>query len=257
MAPTPPLVGLGPPDGPPPRREAPVRATGLADEIAFRMQAAIVARTLRPGERLGQEDLCARFNVSRTPVREALRKLQALRLVEIVPNRGAVVRIPSRAEVAEVYDVRAELEGYAAECACLRATAETDRALAAAMGVLRRDRRTRRDMPPADDPALSITVSTAVRGFHHVIQDQAGNDRLSRMIRELEATFPGDYCCHEIEPSGEAETVQIDEHEEIRAAIRGRDGMAARRLMRDHILHSRELLLAHLDEHGFWLAEGE
>jgi len=124
--------------------ETPLETTSLADEIAFRLQASIVARRLQPGERLRQEELCKRFNVSRTPVREALRKLQALRLVVMVPNRGAIVRLPTRTEVVEVYDLRAELEGYAAKCACARATTEMDRALAAAMGVLRHRRRSRK-----------------------------------------------------------------------------------------------------------------
>lgn len=234
--------------------EAPLETTSLADEIAFRLQAAIVAQTIRPGERLGQEELCKRFNVSRTPVREALRKLQALRLVVMVPNRGTVVRIPTRAEIAEVYDLRAELEGYATECTCRRATTEIDRALAAAMGVLRRRRRTRGDKPPINDPGLSIEVTAAVRGFHHVIHDGAGSDRLVQAIRDLETSFPGNYCCHEIASSGEAKVVQVDEHDAIRTAIRERDAVKARRLMRDHIQHSKAMLLAHLDEQGFWVA---
>jgi DNA-binding GntR family transcriptional regulator len=235
--------------------DAPLETTSLADEIAFRLQAAIVAQTLRPGERLRQEELCKRFNVSRTPIREALRKLQALQLVTIVPNRGTIVRVPSRAEISQVYDLRAELEGYAAQCTCERATTETDRALASAMGTLRRRRGNRGDSSPADDPSLSIDVSVAVRGFHHIIQDYAGNDRLVRMIRELETTFPGNYCCHEIDLSGEAKIVQVDEHDAIRAAIRSRDGAAARQLMRDHILHSKQLLLEHMDQYGVWFAE--
>lgn len=95
-------------------------------------------------------------------------------------------------------------------------------------------------------------VTAWLRGFHHIIQDAAGSERLVQMIRELETSFPGNYCYHEIAPSGEAKVVQVDEHDAIRAAIRERDAVAARRLMRDHILHSKDLLLAHLDEHGFW-----
>jgi DNA-binding GntR family transcriptional regulator len=53
------------------------------------------------------------FDVSRTPVREALRKLQALHLVDVVPNKGATVRVPKRAELSDAYVLRAELEGFA------------------------------------------------------------------------------------------------------------------------------------------------
>src|SRR3712207_1750546 len=99
-----------------------VVATGLADEIAFRLQAAILDGEFAPGTHLQQDDLCARFGVSRTPVREALRKLQAQHLVDLVPNKGATVRTPSRDELSEVYVLRAELEALAAELAATRIT---------------------------------------------------------------------------------------------------------------------------------------
>jgi len=73
-----------------------------------------------------------------------------------------------------------------------------------------------------------------------------------QIVREFESSFPGNCCCHEIASSGEAKVVQVDEHDAIRTAIRDRDGAAARRLMHDHILHSKQLLLKHLDEQGFW-----
>src|SRR4051812_34077259 len=83
-----------------------IQTTSLADEIAFRLESAILSRELLPGTKLGQEELCHRFGVSRTPIREALRKLQAQRLVVMVPNKGATVRLPTRSEIEEVYDLR-------------------------------------------------------------------------------------------------------------------------------------------------------
>ena len=88
-----------------------ITVTSLADEIAFRIQAAILAGDHRPGTHLSQDELCERFGVSRTPVREALRKLQAKHLVVLVPNKGATVRAPSRTELIDVYNVRAEARG--------------------------------------------------------------------------------------------------------------------------------------------------
>src|SRR5882757_3109746 len=113
-----------------------IETRSLADEIAFRLEAAILARELLPGAKLRQEELCQRFGVSRTPVREALRKLQAQRLVVMVPNRGAAVRLPTRKEVEEVYDLRAELEAFACELACQRAGPETDAELTRAVEAL-------------------------------------------------------------------------------------------------------------------------
>jgi DNA-binding GntR family transcriptional regulator len=95
----------------------PIVTTSLADEIAFRLETAILDGLYPPGSRVPQEELCERFAVSRTPVREALRKLQAKNLVVVVPNKGATVRLLSRKELLDIYDVRAELEGFSCELA--------------------------------------------------------------------------------------------------------------------------------------------
>ena len=65
------------------------------------------------GSWLRQERLAAEYGVSRTPIREAIRKLQASGAVEMVPHRGALVRGPSLRDILESYMVRAELEGFA------------------------------------------------------------------------------------------------------------------------------------------------
>ena len=90
-----------------------------ADDIAVLIEEAIVSGELAPGSVLRQEQLSERFGVSRTPVREALRRLAALGLVSFVPNRGVRVRTMSHDELHEAFLVRAELEalvtGLAAE----------------------------------------------------------------------------------------------------------------------------------------------
>src|SRR5580704_6185148 len=90
-----------------------------ADEIALALEESIVAGELAPGSVLRQEQLSAQYEVSRTPVREALRRLAALGLVSFEANRGFRVRTLSRAEVYEAFLLRAGLEslvtGIAAE----------------------------------------------------------------------------------------------------------------------------------------------
>jgi DNA-binding GntR family transcriptional regulator len=93
----------------------PVTATSLADEIAFRLRSDILDGALAPGTRLQQDELCTRFGVSRTPVREALRQLQALNLITLAPSRGATVRAPSRQELLDVYELRARAGAAARE----------------------------------------------------------------------------------------------------------------------------------------------
>src|SRR2546423_827431 len=81
-----------------------------ADDIAVLIEEAIVSGELAPGSVLRQEQLSERFGVSRTPVREALRKLAALGLVSFEPNKGVRVRTLSHDDLREAFLVRAELE---------------------------------------------------------------------------------------------------------------------------------------------------
>ncbi|MBX9925948.1 MAG: GntR family transcriptional regulator [Hyphomicrobiaceae bacterium] len=89
----------------------------------------IVEGRLRPGARLDEATLAARFGVSRTPIREALRSLAAAGLVEIRPHRGAVVSAPDPRTMIEMFLVMAELEAICARLAARRLTAGDERAL--------------------------------------------------------------------------------------------------------------------------------
>ena len=81
-----------------------------ADDIALALEESIVSGEIPPGSVLRQEHLSEQFAVSRTPVREALRRLAALGLVTFEPNRGVRVRMLAREELREAFLVRAELE---------------------------------------------------------------------------------------------------------------------------------------------------
>jgi DNA-binding GntR family transcriptional regulator len=235
-------------------REAPlslIETSSLADEIAFRLESAIVAQQLPPGTRLRQEELCERFGVSRTPIREALRKLQAQRLVVLTPNKGATVRIPSRKEIDEVYELRGELEGFAAELACKFGSAEADAELVRTIEAVKRRKAVPRNRDISNS-TFNIDVSGAIRNFHHVIHEMAGNQRLASTIKELEKSFPGDFCSHEMARPTESKRLHIDDHVQIRNAIRARDPVRARSLMKDHIGRAKSILLTYLDERGFW-----
>src|SRR5260370_25980939 len=98
--------------------------TTKADDIALVIEEAIVAGELEPGTVLRQEQLSEQFNVSRTPIREALRRLAALGLVSFVPHRGVRVRTISREELHEAVMVRAQLEALATGVAAAQITAE-------------------------------------------------------------------------------------------------------------------------------------
>ena len=129
----------------------------LVDELASEIQSRVLSGAIPTGARLRQESLAAEFGVSRTPVREALRKLQASGLVEMLPRRGALVRGPSAREVREAYEVRAELEGLAASLAATCIRDDELRRLRTAQSHFRRSvasllawRRSRGDQPLSD-----------------------------------------------------------------------------------------------------------
>ena len=116
-----------------PGHEAGAMSDGTkADDIALALEEAIVSGEIPPGSTLRQEHLSEQFQVSRTPVREALRRLAALGLVTFEPNRGVRVRMLSRDEIREAFMVRAELESLATEIATPKMTdddlAELERA---------------------------------------------------------------------------------------------------------------------------------
>src|SRR5216110_2188944 len=132
--------------------------TTKADDIALVIEEAIVAGELEPGTVLRQEQLSEQFNVSRTPIREALRRLAALGLVSFVPNRGVRVRTLAREELREAFLVRAELEGLATELAVPRMTADDLAALDAAelrFAELTEQLRTKA-RSGVEDPALAV-----------------------------------------------------------------------------------------------------
>jgi DNA-binding GntR family transcriptional regulator len=231
-----------------------VLVTSLADEIAFRIQAAILDGQYPPGTHLQQDELCARFGVSRTPVREALRKLQATNLVDLVPNRGATVRIPTRKELAEVYALRAELEGYACQLAAPNVNpdflAELDRAQAdmeLATAELEHG-----GLRPEGEAAFDARVTLANVRFHGTIHRLADSARLTRTIEELQTYFPKDYVWRALRDSPEGHVLSVDEHEQIRNALAARDGAGARLAMTTHIEHAGRLLIGYLDRHNFW-----
>ncbi|WP_297296175.1 GntR family transcriptional regulator [uncultured Methylovirgula sp.] len=91
-----------------------VSPQSVQGQAVSKLRDAIVAGIFQPGDRLVESDLCARLGISRPSVREALRSLEAERLVVIVPNRGPMIPILTVEMARQIYDVRALLEGEAA-----------------------------------------------------------------------------------------------------------------------------------------------
>jgi DNA-binding GntR family transcriptional regulator len=228
----------------------PLTLVGLADEIAYRLRADILEGRLPLGAPLRHEQLAARFGVSRTPIREALHKLQATGLVELSPNRGAVVRTPARTELIEVYELRADLEGLACELACARAS---DEELGLLEGAQARLATAIDEGVRHDEASFDTVVADANGAFHGAIHRAARNGRLHATIDDLQHFFPRDSVWRAIADDPETlHAMNVGEHERIAAALRARRPAQARRAMRAHVAGAGRILLAYLDAQRFW-----
>jgi len=212
---------------------------GVVDDIATAIQTRIVTGEIPPGARLRQEQLAAEYKLSRTPIREALRKLQAEGTVELVPNQGAVVRGPTVRDVREGYEVRAELEGMAAALAATWITDEHMGELRAAEELFRR---AIEDSPrgPVDGPEDAWV--RANDQFHEAVQAAAGNERLRRTIGDLHKTFPRRLTWGALQADSRLMAENVEQHHAVLVAIERRDADAARTAMRGHVLRAGELI---------------
>jgi len=91
----------------------PLLRTSLPQQIRDQLLERIMTGALPPGSRLVELKIAKEFSTSQAPVREAMRELEALGVIETVPNKGARVRTISNEELRQLYDVRAQLESYA------------------------------------------------------------------------------------------------------------------------------------------------
>ncbi len=188
-------------DPDPPPREP----NALVDETAAAIRARIMTGEIPIGAQLRQADLAAALGVSRTPIREALRQLQSSGLIEVLPRRGAVVRVPAPWEVREAFEVRGELEGLA----CVRAVGEVT---SEQIDELRRTNDQLRD-------GHEGTTTAANDRFHTLIHEIAGNERLARTIRDINDAFPRNVSALVLQDNPRLRANNLAQHERIVEAL--------------------------------------
>jgi DNA-binding GntR family transcriptional regulator len=220
-----------------------------ADEIALVLEDEIVSGAIEAGIVLRQEQLSERFGVSRTPIREALRRLAALGLVSFVPNRGVRVRTLSREELREAFLVRAELESLATELATPRMTADALRRLDEAelrFSMLTLELRAKA-RSGVEDNALAIEWMKANYAFHDVIYAAAGSPYVERVAKGARRTFIGQITWVARAELDELYARNEEQHRAIREAIAAGSANGARVLAREHVQSSWRLLEAILE----------
>jgi DNA-binding GntR family transcriptional regulator len=223
----------------------------LVDKLASQLHARVLSGELPSGTRLRQKALAEEFGVSRTPVREALRKLQAGGLVELQPNRGAVVRGLSPREIRDAYEVRAALEALAAGLAAERASREQLKRLehaqsefrAALDGTITRRRGGRE--------VLERDVRRWARAndeFHQTIHEASGNAVLAGTLAQLAQNFPRDLSRLVVSESTAMLEANVREHESILEALAGHDAAAAYDRMRRHVTRAGGLVTLRVEQ---------
>jgi DNA-binding GntR family transcriptional regulator len=200
------------------------------DRIYRELRQDILALALKPGQLVVERDIARQFGVSKTPVRDALAVLQQDGLIEALPRRGYLVTSITVADVYEMFEVRAVLEGAAAELAATRMTAEDLARLESVtnpLGAL-----VRRAGGRLDRRAMQRLLDYN-RHFHLAIARGARNARLLRLIERV------------LDDGMRLIAIGYvaNEHEEIVAALRAGDPTRARAAMVNHVLMTQERVL--------------
>ncbi|MFO1118178.1 MAG: GntR family transcriptional regulator [Beijerinckiaceae bacterium] len=202
----------------------------LHEEVAAQLREMIVNGELVAGKKAPEADLCQRFGVSRTPMREAFKALAAEGLIRLVPNRGAIVAKISREDVAELFPIMGALEGLAGELACARVT----------NAELARIRRSHEQMVRHYERGEIAPYYRLNRAIHEAIFEAAGNVTLTAMFQTLVARTASIRFTAQKSPARWAEAVA--DHDAMLKALEARDGPALGRILRDHIRHKLDMV---------------
>ncbi|HEX7126685.1 MAG TPA: GntR family transcriptional regulator [Thermodesulfobacteriota bacterium] len=210
-------------------RRSPPRT--LRDRVVATLRESIVSGRIPPGARLSEPSLARELQVSRGPIREAIRELAAEGLVRIEARIGTFVTRPEAREIAEAFAIKSVLEGLAARLACAEGTEESRRAhLAPHLAALDR----------VDLASDSRAYLAATRSFHEAILELAGNARLAALHRTLNDQLQR-LCGPLVTPDLVIRYAQ--EHRAIAAAIAANRPTQAERLSRLHVARSGDRLL--------------
>jgi len=202
---------------------------------------AIISGDLKPGERLMEVQLAEELGVSRTPVREAIRKLELEGFLIMLPRKGAYVAEISLKDIIDVFEIRAALDSLAAGLAAERITDEELEDL---------ERSLLSVVESADQNDLDGIVDTDT-SFHDIIYKASRNERLIQIINNLREqiqrfrttslAFPGRM------------QIAVDEHRKIVEAISERNVSLAQSLAQEHIESAENIMLEALKNSGYRL----
>jgi DNA-binding GntR family transcriptional regulator len=214
-----------------------VRAQSLTDSIIARLEDAIVSGILIPGSRLSEQALARSLEVSRGPLREAIRRLEGRKLLSYTPNFGVRVAALSAQDIAEILKIQEVLQGFACALAARNMSGGELAALKKLLDAYRKSGNTSDDYDDAD------------LEFHTRIIEASGNQKLIQCLLEDVNYLLRVHRARSITTRALARKVLAD-HKGIVAALERRDPIAAEERMRAHIRNARDILDAVREDPG-------
>lgn len=206
----------------------------LADDVFAHLRAAIVQGELLPGCKINEPQLAAQYGISRGPLREAIRRLEGCKLVEIKANAGARVVSLNDTQAIEIYEIRESLEGLACRLAATRASGDDCARLRALLA--------QHEQQIRDEDWTQYVQKEGDWDFHYQLVELSGNKRLFNLLcgelYHLLRLFR-----HQTGSAPSRPEQAFREHHAIVDAIEAGDGELAELLMRRHIAGARNTLL--------------
>jgi len=206
----------------------------LHGQVTQRLRQMLVEGHIAPGAKLNERELCEELNVSRTPLREAIKTLAAEGLVELLPNRGAIAVELGEADILNTFEVMAGLEGLSGELAAQRIGAE---ALAEikALHFEMKAAYMRRDL------SNYYRLNAAI---HRAINTAAGNPVLTATYNQVNARLQA--LRFRSNQDGEKWQRAMEEHDRMVDALERRDSAALRAELVAHLGHKRDVVIEQL-----------
>jgi DNA-binding GntR family transcriptional regulator len=203
-------------------------ASMLHGDIVTRLRDLLLEGAVPPGARIPERELCDRFQVSRTPLREALKVLAAEGLVLLLPNRGARAAKLTAKDLQDLFEVCQGLEALAGELACERITDDEIAAVRAAHAAMARHY--------ADGDLAAYYGRN--RFIHEAIVAAARNPVLASLYDSVTARIRRARYVTPMTPTRWA--IAVSEHEGILNALARRDGLGLSHILRAHLRHKRQ-----------------
>lgn len=210
----------------------PIQRRTIHAELVERLREMIHAGELIAGDKISEKELCERFIVSRTPLREALKVLASDGLVKLMPNRGASVAKLTLEDLEDVFPVMASLEALSGKLACQRISEESVQQIRE-MHIEMVDHHRNGNLPDY------FHLNQAI---HNAILDAAGNEVLTSTYQSLAGRITR--ARYMANMSADRWDRAVEEHAQILNALEKRDGNALANILRNHVMNKLETVKA-------------